>query len=283
MMRLQDAVRPSEQVSFLRYVGSKQRHKAFLLKRLPVAERIDGRYIDPFVGAGVVFLGVKPQRAMLSDLNPELMALYHAIAADAAAVWKAFSSFPEDRSGYYRVRSMSPRQMSPHRAAARTLYLNRTCFGGNVRYNARGEFNVGYGGQERRWAVGEHDLLTISRRLAAATLTAGDFEEAIDHARAGDIVFADPPYAPGARDLAHDHYTFGTFGYQDHRRLVAALVRAEGRGASWAMTTSSHPDILALISGRDVVPLPRDPYKRLPPGIEGSGEVLVRSSALCNQ
>ncbi len=80
--------------------------------------------------------------------------------------------------------------------AARTLYLNRTCFRGWWRYNAQGQFNVGYGGQGRRWAITEDDLIAVSRKLENATLQDGDFENVINSSQSGDFVFVDPPYQP---------------------------------------------------------------------------------------
>jgi DNA adenine methylase len=265
------------QPAFLRYVGSKQRQIAFLRAHLPDANHIEGSYIEPFVGGGAVFLAVCPKRAYLSDLNSELICLYRALAQDAYAVWKEYIAFPSGKAGYYGVRSLAPSNLSCTTAAARTLYLNRTCFGGNMRYNRRGQFNVGYGGPDRRLTITQEGLAHVGRRLATAILACSDFEVVIDGARAGDFIFADPPYTPGTREPVHHHYVFGTFKYADHERLMAALVRAERRGVRWAMTTSSHPDIMALMEKRSIVPLPHDPFKRLQEGFAGSGEALVRS------
>ncbi len=159
--------------------------------------------------------------------------------------------------------------------AARTLYLNRTCFKGMWRHNANGEFNIGYGGQDRRWVICEETLIEISKRLKHASLKCGDFEEVIDACQEDDLIFVDPPYRPGEREMVHAHYTYSKFSYYDHQRLAKALERASERGVEWAMTTSSHPDILSLFPKNQIIPLPRGTGRR--PGIltNNSGEVLI--------
>src|ERR1017187_7141402 len=114
------------------------------------------------------------------------------------------------------------------------------------RHNASGCFNVGYGGQTRRWVIAKQDLLQVSKRLRRAKLRCCDYEDIINSCSSDDFIFADPPYRPGERDLLHDHYVYSKFTYDDHRRLAKALTSASRRGVRWAMTTSSHSDIVKL-------------------------------------
>jgi DNA adenine methylase len=122
------------------------------------------------------------------------------------------------------------------------------------RQNSQGMFNVGYGGQSRRWAVSEADLIEVSRALRGSTLRCSDFEPVIDEATSKDFLFVDPPYHPGRRESPVDHYMFSQFTFDSHIRLAAALKRATRRGVRWAMTTSSHPDIAALHKKARFVP-----------------------------
>ncbi len=77
-------------MSFLRYPGSKRRMLGFLNRYLPAATAFRGRYVEPFVGAGAVFFSLNPQRAVLSDINPDLIDLYHGIKLSPDAVWHRF-------------------------------------------------------------------------------------------------------------------------------------------------------------------------------------------------
>jgi DNA adenine methylase len=268
----------SGSITFLRYAGSKRRSLSYIKGYLQPSNSIPRRYIDPFVGGGVIFLSLDFKTALLSDINRELMDLYRAIKEDPLKVWLIFKNYPSTKKEYYRIRNdKKVSQLDLIERAARTLYLNRTCFRGWWRYNAKGQFNVGYGGQGRRWAITEEDLVAVSRKLANATLQDGDFEDVINSSQSGDFIFADPPYQPGEREMSHEHYVYSRFGYDSHKRLAETLKSASTRGVRWAVTTSSHPDILSLFSDTNIVNLPKDPFKRLRDGLEGSGEVLIRN------
>jgi DNA adenine methylase len=266
------------QITFLRYAGSKRRLLSYIKEYLQPPNLIPGRYIDPFVGGGGVFLSLDFNKALLSDINRELMDLYRAIKQDPVGVWSIFESYPSTKHDYYRIRNdKKVDQLDLIARAARTLYLNRTCFRGWWRYNAQGQFNVGYGGQGRRWAITEDDLIAVSRKLANATLQDGDFEDVINSSQPGDFVFADPPYQPGERGMSHEHYVYSRFGYDSHKSLAETLKSASARGVRWAVTTSSHLDIVSLFPDTDIIELPKDPFKRLRDDLEGSGEVLIRN------
>lgn len=82
------------------------------------------------------------------------MDLYRAIKQAPGAVWSIFESYPSAKHDYYKIHNdRKVTKLDLITRAARTLYLNRTCFRGWWRYNAQDQFNVGYGGQGRRWAI----------------------------------------------------------------------------------------------------------------------------------
>jgi DNA adenine methylase len=264
-------------VRFLRYPGGKQRILDCLLKYLPARETIKGRFVEPFVGGGAIFFALDPREALLADANAELIDLYRGLRRYPDQVWEHFSAFPSSKKGYYTVRALDADGLDLDLGAARTLYLNRTCFKGMWRHNSRGQFNVGYGGQDRRWALGKECLKTIARRLRRATLRCCDFEESIQECRKEDFLFLDPPYQPGERELVHDHFAWSRFRYADHERLAKALRWATNKSVRWAMTTTSHPDVLGLFRRQNVIPLPRGPRTRLGRPVGESGEVLIRN------
>lgn len=262
-------------VRFLRYPGGKQRLLRRLMQLLPRKHEIKGRLVEPFVGGGAVFYALDPGRALLTDLNAELIDLYRGIRCYPAEVWRHFSRFPSSKEGYYRVRALDHNRLGLAEKAARTLYLNRTCFKGMWRHNSSGQFNVGYGGQDRRWAICEESVREVSRRLRRASLRCCDFEEAIAECTPTDFLFLDPPYKPGERDIFNDHYAWSRFRYADHERLARALHRATKKGITWAMTTTSHPDVVKLYPGARVVPLAKGRHARSTILKTSTGEVVV--------
>lgn len=264
-----------EKVLLLRYPGGKQRLLNHLIQYLPNGETIEGRFVEPFLGGGAVFFALNPKRSLLADLNSELIDLYRGIRRYPSDVWRMFCAFPSTKKGYYKVRNVENKNLKLSERAARTLYLNRTCFKGMWRHNSKGQFNVGYGGQARRWVISKEILFEVSKRLKRASLLKNDFEEVIDTCTKKDFLFLDPPYCPGAREMVNNHYGFSSFRFNDQVRLAKALNRASRRKVKWAMTTSSHPDILELFSGNTIVSLPRGTGKS--PGIltNISGEALI--------
>jgi DNA adenine methylase len=247
----------------------------FLLKRLATDARECLRLVEPFVGGGCLFFSLKPQKALLSDINEELIDLYRGIRLRPATVWRIFRRLPSTQRGYYGVRRWRHADLDLPTRAARTLYLNRTCFKGMWRHNSNGEFNIGYGGQSRRWVLSKGTLTEVSKLLCHARLRCGDFEEVIGECGQGDFIFADPPYRPGHRRLLHDHYGFGKFTFDDHRRLAAALTRASKRGVQWAMTTSAHPAIVKLFRSFQIEKVPKGTGRGIGSSSRNSGEVLI--------
>src|SRR5262249_49109195 len=150
---IKDVRKTESLVRFLRYPGGKQRILHRLVRHLPVKESIGGRFVEPFVGGGAIFFALSPAKALLTDLNAELIDLYRGIRRYPDEVWEAFREFPSSREGYYQVRALDHDDLPLASKAARTLYLNRTCFKGMWRHNSSGQFNVGYGGEDRRWAI----------------------------------------------------------------------------------------------------------------------------------
>lgn len=265
-----------KKLNFLRYPGGKQRILNDLIPHLPFPEAISGNFVEPFVGGGAVFFAFNPQKALLADINPELIGLYRGLRRHPVKVWKKFYEFPNTKQAYYDIRNSQVKGLDLATRAARTLYLNRTCFKGMWRHNSNGQFNVGYGGQDRRWVICKDTLTEVSKRLMCATLKRSDFERVIvDMCSEEDFLFLDPPYRPGEREMVHDHYVYGKFNYDDYKRLAKVLEQASRRGIQWAMTTSSHPDILSLFDGNRVIILPKGTGGS--PGIltNNSGEVLI--------
>lgn len=265
----------SKQLTLLRYPGGKRRLLAYLAEHLPTPNKITGKYIEPFIGGGSVFFFLQPKKAILSDLNIELMDLYRGIKADPDKVWHIYHQMPSSKRGYIKIRTLKHLDLDLAERAARTLFLNRTCFKGMWRHNLDGEFNIGYGGQSRRWVITRQHLRLVCKFLKRASLKCLDFEVIIEEATARDYLFLDPPYRPGEREQLHAHYCGQQFAYSDHKRLSSALKAADKRGIPWSMTISSHPDIVKLYKGFMFQAIPRGTGKKIGALMQNSGEVLI--------
>ncbi|MBC3877400.1 Dam family site-specific DNA-(adenine-N6)-methyltransferase [Undibacterium sp. FT79W] len=218
----------------LRWAGSKKK----LLPKLCAATPTHfERYIEPFVGSGVLFLLINPKRAILSDLNLHLVQTYKTIKADAEMVWNTVMTWPATERFYYELREINPLGLDSYARAARFIYLNRYCFNGVYRTNRQGLFNVSRG----QGNLGIPDLSIFkgfAARIRKAQIINCDFEKTIDKAEKNDFLYLDPPYAElGKRDRGE--YGAGTFKRDDVDRLIKAMHRANDRGVKVLLSYSA--------------------------------------------
>jgi DNA adenine methylase len=262
-------------LNFLRYPGSKRRVLSFLTERLPSKAQILGKFVEPFVGGGAIYFCLQPRKAVLADLNRELVDIYLGICRNPDSVWRFYRTFPATKAGYRKIRSLDHDELSRSRRAASSLYLNRTCFKGMWRHNNKGRFNVGYGGQSRRWAISRKDLFRISELLTNAEILCSDFERTVSTANANDFVFLDPPYRPGAKEQVHSHYGCEQFSFADQQRLSSCLIAADKKGIRWSMTNSAHRAVRKMYKGFRQTLLPSGTGRRIGEMIKHPGEVLI--------
>src|SRR2546427_4458120 len=90
----EDVAMKRENFRILRYPGGKQRMLAHILQHLPPPKTIRARFVEPFVGGGAVFFALNPCRALLADLNPELIDLYRGLRRYPEEGWRVFRRLP---------------------------------------------------------------------------------------------------------------------------------------------------------------------------------------------
>ncbi|MEQ1807093.1 MAG: Dam family site-specific DNA-(adenine-N6)-methyltransferase [Burkholderiaceae bacterium] len=232
-------------VPFLKWAGGKRWLVFSYADELPQSF---STYIEPFLGAGSVFFHMRPEKALLGDVNPDLVATYQAIKND----WQGLENslryrqrrHREDADGYYYwVREKIPEDLTQR--ASRLIYLNRTCFNGIYRVNRQGQFNVPRG-TKAKVVIETDDFERMSRLLRGAELVAGDFEALVDRAEEDDFVFADPPYTVLHNYNGFRKYNEVLFSWGDQQRLAQALLRAARRGAKVLCTNANHHSVRGL-------------------------------------
>lgn len=207
---------------FVKWVGGKSQLLDELRRRVP---ETFGRYFEPFVGGGALYFELKPKDAVLTDVNDELVNVYTAIRDDAEAVISALFAYRYDEEMYYRVRALEPAKLAPVARAARTIYLNRTGYNGLYRVNKSGAFNVPFGRYTDPLICDAPNLRACAEQLAHAEIAVRPFDAVVEHARAGDFVYFDPPYFPMSATSDFTTYTAGGFGLEQQERL-AEVARA---------------------------------------------------------
>ncbi len=231
--------------AFLRWAGSKRQLLPTLTKRFP-ARAI--RYIEPFAGSACLFFSLSPRKAILSDINAELMATYRAVRTSADAVAVELQGLRRSKCEYLRMRSLQPSQLTPTERAARFIYLNRYCFNGLYRTNQKGEFNVPYGASGTGQLPDAETLRVCSQALRHVTLLTGDFEVALERAQRGDFVYMDPPYAVSTRRVFHE-YDCKSFSSPDVVRVRRCMEQMARKGVSFVVSYAESPEAKMLRKG----------------------------------
>lgn len=260
-------------VPFLKWAGGKR-------WLIPHAEAIFpttyDRYIEPFLGGGAIFFHLQPGKAILTDLNSELIDTYRAIRDDWRLVRRYLATHQKHHSPsyYYEMRAAKPRSVAAR--AARMLYLNRTCWNGLYRVNLKGEFNVPIG-TKTSVLLETDNFPVLADLLENSTIEHKDFEWAIDQAGEGDFVFVDPPYTVKHNLNGFIKYNETLFAWADQIRLRDAVDRAVDRGAKVLVLNAAHESIKGLYSAYDFEEVSRTSVLSGDPTYRGKfDELMVR-------
>lgn len=228
--------------SFLRWAGSKR-------QLIPILSKFWNndykRYVEPFVGSACLFFNLSPQKALLSDINKELINTYKQIALDANAVLRELKKLKKTKDDYYRIRKLQPANLEPNKRAARFIYLNRYCFNGLYRTNSKGEFNVPYCGDERGIMPQDEIFILASQLLKNAELCANSYEETLKKVKVGDFVYMDPPFSVKAKEMFNE-YDASKFSLKDIRNLRTWMLKLDRLGVAFLVSyaESEEADLL---------------------------------------
>lgn len=218
----------------LRWAGSKRKLIPTLLARIPSHFN---RYIEPFAGSACLFFALGPSRAVLGDINKDLMSTYSSLAHYPERISRRARSLSDTRSAYYAIRDKFNKELNPISRSVYFIYLNRYSFNGVYRTNRRGEFNVPRG--ENTGAIPSlAEFRSCSTALQSTKLLTADFVETIDSAKKGDFVYLDPPYSSLERPR-YGEYGYGSFQPLQINELVDTLSKLDRRGVKFLMSYAS--------------------------------------------
>ena len=178
------------------------------------------RYVEPFAGSACLFFSLKPKKAILGDINGELIRTYRDIKYRGKDVTNCLRHFRKSKTEFLRRRKLNRQNLSRVDRAARFIYLNRCCFNGIYRTNRKGEFNVPYGGKGS--GPIPKSLRDHARALRSAVLVAGDFEKVLHRAKPGDFIYLDPPFSVDSRRVFRE-YDASQFDFGSIWRLRVCL------------------------------------------------------------
>lgn len=218
---------------FLRWAGSKRK---LVPKLIEYWDDSYNRYVEPFMGSACLFFAISPKKALLNDINHDLIGAYQSIKDNPILVHKRLQKIRSGKRSYYALREMDPNQLDQFDAAARFIYLNRFCFNGLYRTNEAGKFNVPYAPEGTGSLPTKDELIKISDVLYRKRIENKDFEVILrEETKSGDFVYLDPPYAVRNRRIFRQ-YGADTFGLDDIKRLSGTLTSLDKRGIPFVLS-----------------------------------------------
>lgn len=230
-----------KQRAFLKWAGGKFSLVEDIQRHLPPAEQL----VEPFVGAGSIFLNTDFERYLLADINPDLINLYNLLKhnpqqyIDEARRW--FVDDNNRKEAYLSIRAEFNQSDDVMYRSLAFLYMNRFGFNGLCRYNKKGGFNVPFGSYKKPYFP-QAELEFFAEKAQRATFICTSYVDTFARADNHSVVYCDPPYAPLSNTANFTSYAGNGFSLDDQAAL-----------ADVAEKTASERGIPVLISNHDTI------------------------------
>lgn len=212
-------------------------------------------YYEPFLGGGAVLFELQPNKAVVNDVNEELMNIYEVIKDNVDELIEGLKrhKIKNDKAYFYEIRELDRNReqynlLTPVERASRIIYLNKTCYNGLFRVNKSGEFNAPFGNYKNPNIVNETTLRAVSAYFNKAKIrfTCQDFEDALKWSRKGAFVYLDPPYDPVSETASFTGYDKGGFDRNEQIRLKKTCDKLNKKGIKFLLSNSATDFIMDL-------------------------------------
>ncbi len=249
----------TEAKPFLKWAGGKGQLLSQLDEHLPAdLHKQAFTYIEPFVGGGAMLFYMLRKfpnitHAVINDINSHLVTAYRVIKGHPDELIRHLSGLEheyfmlpdEETKKEYFLNVRNIFNDSPLDDVDRTKYLiflNRTCFNGLYRVNAKGKFNVPFGRYLHPTICNSETIKADSEVLNRVNVTIlnGDFERTIDEMGDGlNFVYFDPPYRPLNATSSFNSYAKEDFNDDEQIRLRDFCVRINERtNVRWMLSNA---------------------------------------------
>lgn len=226
------------------------------------------RYYEPFIGGGALLFDYLPTRATINDYNNELVNVYLVIKENPNGLIEILEEHQKqhNKEYYYAIRNFDRdenkfAELSKVEKAARTIYLNKTCYNGLFRVSSKGYFNTPIGRYVNPKIADKENITSISRYFNEnkIKILCGDFKTALETAKQGDFVYLDPPYQPMSKSSSFTEYTDVGFSFDDQVRLKKECDKLTRKGVKFLLSNSDSPIMHDLYNEykKDIIPVKR--------------------------
>jgi len=231
--------------AFLKWAGGKYSLAEQIASRLASARHGADTLVEPFVGAGSVFLNTDFKHYVLNDINADLINLYKELQQQPdefiSDAKKLFVELNNHADAYYAYRQQFNDSNDVYERAILFLYMNRHGYNGLCRYNLKGIFNVPFGKYKRPYFP-ERELMFFAEKSQKATFTCQSYCKIFEKLPSNAVVYCDPPYVPLSKTASFTSYAKGGFDLDDQANL-----------ANLAETAAFQRHTPVLISNHDTV------------------------------
>ncbi len=231
-----------KQRAFLKWAGGKYGLVEDIQRHLPEARQL----VEPFVGAGSIFLNTDYQHYLLADINPDLINLYNLLKQQPelyiseAKRW--FVAENNRKQAYLDVRQQFNQSSDTFYRSLAFLYMNRFGFNGLCRYNKKGGFNVPFGSYKKPYFP-EQELEFFAEKAQKATFICESYPETFQRAGNDCVIYCDPPYAPLSTTANFTSYAGNGFSLDDQAAL-ADVAESAARERAIPVLISNHDTTL---------------------------------------
>ena len=221
-------------------------------------------YFEPFVGGGALFFYLKnlnilnSKKIYLNDKNAELINAYKQIKINPNKLLEELEILKNNHSKeyFYKIRNLDRDfdfySLSEFFRAARFIYLNKTCFNGLCRYNAKGNFNTPMGSYKNPKIYDKDLIFSVYDVLKNVSITNKDFEVVSLKAKKGDFIYFDPPYYPINKTSSFVSYT-DNFSANEQIRLYKLFKMLDCEGIKVLQSNSNTDFIKELYKDFEII------------------------------
>lgn len=246
---------------FVKWAGGKNGSINSLISFIP---KNFNSYFEPFVGGGALFFYLKnlnilnSKKIYLNDKNVELINAYKQIKINPNKLLEKLEILKNNHSKeyFYKIRNLDRDfdfySLSEVFRAARFIYLNKTCFNGLCRYNAKGNFNTPMGSYKNPKIYDKDLIFSVHEVLKNVSITNKDFEVVSLKAKKGDFVYFDPPYYPLNKTSSFVSYT-DNFSANEQIRLYKLFKMLDCEGIKVLQSNSNTDFIKELYKDFEII------------------------------
>lgn len=245
--------------TFIRWQGNKSKHLNKFIDNIP---EFSGRYIEPFLGSGALFLKLEPKQWIINDLNQDLINIWTNVKNEPKEIIKQFKQFgkrfvclsKENKLSYCKdITSKIETLTYDVKRASYYLLMTYSCYSGSIIFHNTFKFkgiNLNILAKNQYSFLEDCYFANLYKVNQFLNDTNGkiynkSYEYILNKAKEGDFVFLDPPYIE-----SHDY----NFNYNKDeqlddnflKNLYIEVKKLDAKRVKWLMTQADTKQIRNL-------------------------------------